>query len=164
MDSQKIVHALESRYPDPSLHLDTQTSRPIHKALVSIINPLRPIVLPAVQRNVLREPSASWFAEDRKRRSGRSLEQLETDEGGEKAWDATLPGLDALLSQLSMHKRDDGPFVLGSQVSYGDFFVAGVLQWIQIANEELYQRLVRYDPSFRMHHAACRPWLIRDSY
>ena len=164
MDSQKIAQALESHAPSPHLHLDKDMDKQVHKAMTSIIGPLSATLLPAVQRNVLREPSTSYFAENRKQRLGMSLEQLEKDHGGETAWVASRSGLEVLKTQLGVHKRDEGPFVLGSVVSYKDFMIAAIFRWIERTDEDLYRRLIGYDSTFEKHYKACRPWLARDDH
>lgn len=162
MDSETIAHALEDLQPEPSLHIDRGIHKDVHKALLAVIGALRPRLLPAVQRGVLREPSASWFADDRARRFGKSLDQLEHEEGGEKAWNAVKPALDGLKSNMEKHCIDDGPFVLGSVVSYGDFLVAGVFEWIRRADVGLFEKIITFSQVFKSHHEACGPWLARD--
>jgi len=162
MDSQKIIEKLDVLHPDPPLLLDTKAHEPVHSALMSITMALKPTILLAAQRNILGEPSASWFAEDRKQRFGKSLEQVEQDEGGAKAWSAAQPGLEDLKAELSKHKRDDGPFILGGTVSYGDFCIAGFFEWVERADRALYKQICDYDESFTRHHEACQPWLMRD--
>ncbi len=162
MDSQKIVEKLEQLHPEPSLYLDTKVHESVYGAVASTIDASISTIIPAAQRNILREPSASWHAADRERRFGKSLEQLEEDEGGEKAWDAVKHGLEALKAELSKHKRDDGPFVLGGTVSYGDFLIAGFFEWLKRADDTLYERFIGYDASFKEHHEACQPCLAKD--
>jgi glutathione S-transferase len=142
MESLNIVRKLEQMYPNPSLHLDTGVHEDIQKATAGVIGPLRTVILPAAPRNILREPSASWFSEDREQRFGKSLDQLEVEQGGEKAWKAAESGLETLKTELTAHKRDEGPFVLGKDVSYGDFLIAGLFDWFQKADTGLYERLV----------------------
>lgn len=164
MDSEAIVNALERLHPERSLQINRGIHKDVHEALLPMIAALRPVLLPAVRRGVLREPSASWFAEDRERRFGKSLDQLEREEGGEKAWDAVGPALGGLQAQLERHRVDKGPFVLGSAVSYGDFLVAGVFEWIRRADAALFERIVSLAPVFKSHHEACNPWLARDDH
>ena len=164
MDSFNIAEKFESLYPEPSLHLDNVVYKKVQKALGAAVGPLRYMVLAAVQRNVLREPSASWFAEDRTQRFGKTLDQLEKDEGGETAWSAAKDGLEMLKVEMTEHKQDEGPFVLGSTVSYGDLIIAAFFTWFEKADSVLYERFVGYDETFGKHHEACRPWLARDSH
>ncbi|KAK5166664.1 uncharacterized protein LTR77_008208 [Saxophila tyrrhenica] len=162
MDSQTIAERLEELSPAPSLHLDTMVHESVHAALLSVIGAARPTIILAAQQNILSEGSAAWHAQDRERRFGKSVEQWEKDEGGEKGWKAAQPGLEAVKAELNRHKRDEGPFVLGGTVSYGDFLIAGFFEWLRRADASLYERYVRYDESFKKHREACEPWLARD--
>lgn len=163
MDSQTIVEKLEELHPEPKLHLETGIHEAVRDAIKELIGALKAPLFLGAQRNVLREPSASWFAEDRARRFGKSLEQMDADEGGEKAWKAAQPGLDALSAVLSKHKRDDGPFILGQEVCYGDFLVAGFFDWIQKSDTAIYQRMMEYDARFKPLCEACQPWMAKDN-
>ena len=125
MDSWKIAEKLESLYPEPPLHLGEKSNETVQNAVGSLLNALVPRILLASQRNIMREPSTSWHAKDREQRFGKSLEQLDSEDGGEKAWNAAQSCLESLRNELSKSKRDDGPFVLGQTVSYADFAIAG---------------------------------------
>jgi glutathione S-transferase len=120
------------------------------------------MIMATVCRNVLRERSASWFAEDRQRRFGKTLDQYERDEGGDVAWQAAQKGLESLKLEIQQNKRDDGPFVLGSTITYGDFLVAAIFNWLERVHPAVYGKFVGYDESFKKLHEACRPWLKRD--
>lgn len=65
---------------------------------------------------------------------------------------------------MSRHRRDDGPFLLGSTVSYGDFLIAAGLTWLEMADKMVYKKFVGYDKCFEELHEACRPWLKRDEH
>ena len=69
---------------------------------------------------------------------------------------------DQLKAELHKHKKDEGPFVLGSQVSYGDFIIASFFESVERVDKAVYDRLVGYDDSFKRLHEGCRPWLERD--
>ena len=131
MDSLKIVERLETLYPQPSLYLETKTHEKVLPAIGKAVNAARPMIMATVCRNVLREPSAPWFAADRERRFGKTLDEYERDEGGDAAWDAAQKGLESLKLEMKQQKKDDGPFVLGSTVSYGDFLIAAIFTWLE---------------------------------
>jgi glutathione S-transferase len=164
MESRMIVDKLEVLYPDPSLHLEAKAHDEILPALGKAVNAARPMILAAVWRNVLREPSASFFAEDRRQRFGKTLDQLEQDDGGDKGWAAAQKALECLRLEMKQHKNDDGPFLLGSRVSYGDFLITAIFTWLERADSRVFERFVGYDESFRRVYEACRPWLERDGH
>lgn len=110
----------------------------------------------------LDEPSRSWFAEDRKRRLGMTLEEFAKVKGGEAAWPGTEEGLKKLQGLLTAHKKDEGPFILGSTVSYGDFIIVTLFEGLERIRKDRYEKLVAYDERFKKLHEACRPWLKKD--
>ena len=164
MDSLNIAHKLEELYPQPSLLLNLSLHDKVLPAIGKAVNAARPMIWAGLYRNVLPEPSATFFAEDRERRKGKTLEQFKADEGGEKAWRLAHEGLEELRTELTQHKRDDGPFVLGSTPSYGDFLIVAIFNWLEIADEEVYEGFVGFDERFRRLHEACRPWLGRNDH
>lgn len=91
-----------------------------------------------------------------------SLDQMEKERGGEAAWEAAGPGLDALDALLAEHKVDDGPFVLGSQVSYADFVVVAILEGFRCIGDDLFERVVEGRDGLRGVWEACGKWLERD--
>lgn len=86
--------------------------------------------MPQIPRSVLRPESIEYFKAARAARFGMPLDVLEAEKGGDSAWEAAKPGLDALeeLVKGAEFKVDAGPFVLGSEISYADFVVVAVLE------------------------------------
>ena len=166
MDSINIAKKLESMYPSPSLRLDTHLHEPVTEAVGICAFGLWPDGSLSTFRNVLSDRSALWFAEDRKKRVGMFLEELSTQKGGEAAWKALeSPGgpFDMLKDVLTRHRKDSGPFVLGSEVSYGDFVAASLFEGIARTDAKIYDRMMGHDKSFQMLHKACSAWLERDN-
>lgn len=93
-----------------------------------------------------------------------SLDELEAQRGGEKAWEAARPGWDELESLMGEHKVDEGPFVLGSKVSYADFVVVAVLEGFRRIGEDLFERIVEGREGLRGVWEACSKagWLEKD--
>lgn len=56
----------------------------------------------------------------------------------------------------------DGPFVLGSEVSYADFVVVALSECLRRVHRPDYERFMAFDKSFPELHAACGEWLERD--
>lgn len=95
--------------------------------------------MPRIVRDVIR-PSSQEFVEAAKVKAfGMSLEELERVRGGEGAWDQAGPGLDELDA---MFKDNEGPFVLGSKISYADFVVLAMLEGFRRVGGDLYERIV----------------------
>lgn len=91
-----------------------------------------------------------------------SLDELEAKRGGEQAWKAAGPGLDALEALMREHKVDEGPFVLGSQVSYADFVVVAVLEGFRRIGQDLFDKVVDGREALRGVWEACGEWMVKD--
>lgn len=164
MDSKNIVPELEATYPEPSLHLDTELQTKATKAMGALANPLLPVFMPRLRRDVQREDSSAWIKADRERRFGLPEDQWEQEQGGEKAWKAAEEAAPLVREFLKENKKDAGPFVLGSQVCYADLMVAGVLEMFRCIGTDMFERTVEMVPGLRELHQACQPWFKRNDY
>lgn len=164
MDSLKIVQRLEELYPERSLLLETNLHEKVLPAIGKAVNAARPMIWAGLYRNVLREPSATFFAEDRRRRLGKTLDQYKEANGGDAAWSLAYEGLESLRAEFDQHKTVEGPFLLGNTVSYGDFLIVAILNWLEITDKQVYEGFVGHDERFKRLHEACRPWLKRDDH
>lgn len=162
MDSLAIAEKLETLHPKPSLHLETDLQTQCNPILHKIGFALIPIFMPRVAREVLLDSSVPFFREARKKAFGVELEEMEREKGGEKAWEAAQPGFEELSAFLQEHKRDEGPFVLGSQVSYVDFMIAAVVEGMRRIGEDIYEGIVSREKRLAELHAACQPWMKDD--
>ena len=165
VESNNCAEALESRYPEPTLHLDEQLHRNIMAKVDQATQHIFPLAMIIVCDRLLSKRSSEFFLEDRKRRFGASMQDLATYHG-EDAWKAgEAPGgaYEQLKDELHKHKKDRGPFVLGSKVSYGDLIMASMFESVERVDKQLYDRLIGYDESFGRLHNECRPWLERDN-
>lgn len=113
---------------------------------------------------MVRENSVAYFRAARAARFGMDLDELEATRGGEGAWEAAKPGLDELEVLMREHKVDEGPFVLGSKVSYADFVVVAVLEGFRRIGEDLFERIVAGRSGLRGVWEAVKKegWLERD--
>lgn len=75
----------------------------------------------------------------------------------DQAWSAADDNIRAAGELMRTHE-DDGPFVLGSQASYTDFFIAGSLQSARMVDEGVFRRMIKY-PGFGEIYKACLPLL-----
>ncbi|KAL0572296.1 hypothetical protein V5O48_009662 [Marasmius crinis-equi] len=153
MGSAAIAQKLEELYPEPSLHLDADIHEKVESAHLQMMFPNMPYFMPKIRKRILGEGSAAWFKADREKRSGMPEEQWETDDRvGEE-------GLAEMVELLTKYKRDEGPFILGSEPSYGDFIIAAMIDMFRCIGEEAYEKLVGYDTSLRKVYEACGAWL-----
>ena len=120
--------------------------------------------MPLIPRHILRPTSIAHFNTSRAARFGMPLDELEATRGGEAAWEAAKPGLDALEAFMGEWKVDEGPFVLGSRVSYADFVVVGLLEGFRRVGGGLFEGVVEGRGGLRGVWGACERggWLGRD--
>lgn len=110
MDSKKIVAELESQYPEPSLHLDSPILAKVEAAVAQVLTPLRPVMMPPIPTNLLREPSVQYFERTREARFGMPLPQFGKEQGGDDAWKRAEPAFQEVGKLL---KAEGGPFLMG---------------------------------------------------
>ncbi|KAK3670991.1 hypothetical protein LTR78_009107 [Recurvomyces mirabilis] len=163
MGSEVLVDRLEQTYPEPSMHLNSNVHKLAEDICDRIMANAAPDFMVLVVDNWLQEPSKSWFAKDRIRRLGMTVQECRQKAGGEVARPKIEEVSAELRDLLSKHKTDEGPFILGSAVSYGDFVVGGLFEGLKRMDPEHYQTFIDYDQSFRKLHEAMKPWVQRDN-
>ena len=110
MDSRKIATELENQYPEPSLHLDSPILPKVEACMSNVTEPLRAALLPSVPRTLLNAASVEYFEKTREARFGMPLQQLEKEQGGDKAWEKATPAFKEVGDML---RANGGPFLLG---------------------------------------------------
>lgn len=183
-DSKKIATALESRYPEPSLHLDASELKEVEDALMPAFHPLIPNFIPRVPRNILNPSSAEYFNKTRTERFGMPLDELEKKQGGPQAYEAAKEPWGKMLEIVK--RNSDGPFVLGKEglstllhintkarcvinanaaaVSYADFVIVSAIEFGKRTGEDNFKAIMNFDPAFKELYEACKPWLARDDH
>lgn len=128
------------------------------------IMPLVPsVAMPEIARSVILECDREWFYADRERKLGASLDELERTNGGDQAWEKARPGFEGIREVLKKYKRDEGPFILGSEPSYGDFMlVAGIHMFSQFPKEKYEKFLSMCEPELGNLYEASKQWIQRD--
>lgn len=159
MDSWKIIHEIEKRYPAPSLHLDEPIVEWIRLHISKLQKPLSPNVIPKVSRNLLNEPSRVFFERTRHVRFGMPLADYEKERGGEKPWEEVKEPAEEVAERL---RKNGGPFFLGEQVSYADFIFVGFLHFLKRVDIAVFDRFVFIDPTFTKIYEASKEWLNKD--
>lgn len=159
MDSKKIAAALEERYPDPPLHLDAPELAKAEDLLGGVLRALATTLLPKVPRTLLNESSRVYFNETREQRFGMPMEQLEREKGGEENWVAARPVVEQIGEFL---RAKGGPFILGKEVSYADFYLIGALHFFKRMGEGVYERFVEMAPELGKLYEASKELLVKD--
>ncbi|RDW63453.1 hypothetical protein BP6252_10998 [Coleophoma cylindrospora] len=139
-DSLIIAAKLEELFPAPSMRFDDPIIPNIQKAVMRAFLPLFAIVSPSNNR-ILNESSYTYFLV----KDAKDVAEYGPDPEGETAWEAATEPLENLA------KLVQGPFVLGSEVSYADFVIGGFLRhtW-RVAGAEVLERVLRMDESGKL--------------
>jgi glutathione S-transferase len=92
-----------------------------------------------------------------------SLEELGKSEKAQNAKQNAEPFFKDLVNLLNENKK--GPYVLGKEVSFADFIVAGFWFFIKKMDRgDLFDWLMSHDASFPEHMKACQKWFERDDH
>lgn len=162
MESAVIAQKLESLYPERNLHLDNGLHEQAAAIRMKLARPMIPAFMPRIARDLVTLDSQEYFYKSREAMLGMPLEQAERERGGEQAWKAAEPGIKELGDFLKAHKKDEGPFVLGSEVCYADFVVASLFETLSRIGKDIHEKLMSYDENFVKLHEACKPWMEKD--
>lgn len=65
------------------------------------------------------------------------------------------------VGELMRTNAADGPFVLGAQPSYTDFFIAGSLQSARVVDEAVFERHMKY-AEYKEVYEACLPYMAKN--
>lgn len=144
MDSMAITKELEKRHPSPSLHLDSPYQQRALEALGKVFEGTRGIWMPKVPNNLLNPKSAEYFQRTRSQAVGMPLAQYQAEKGGETAWKNSE---EAIKSMAALLKENDGPFLMGDELSYGDFILASAIHFLGRIDKSDGERLVGMDPA-----------------
>lgn len=125
----------------------------------SWIGPLFTYVFPIIANDVIVESTRPYFDEKCRSLFNMSLEEAERNSTAEEAWRKAQPGLEKLRQFVVEHKRDEGPFVLGSQVSWVDFVIAANAEALRRIRGDLFESIMGDREELRALHGACRQWM-----
>ncbi|KAM0259812.1 hypothetical protein ACHAPA_010558 [Fusarium lateritium] len=157
MDSPAIADFLESTYPNPPLPLTSDLGREIEAQARSAVAPALRISIPPREILILSPRSQEYFRAKTEAQLGCKLEDSIDQEKEEKAWADVEKKMES-LGELMITNKADGPFLLGAEPSYTDFFIAASLQSTRIVDEGVFQRCIVY-PGFKAIYEACLPWM-----
>lgn len=126
IDSRIIAETIERDHPTPSLHLDSPYLAKLERLLEPLIRVLRPHFVPKVTKNLLREASLEYFISTREAAVGMTLDEFGKTE---KDFSKAEPHLKEVTGWLQ--ENTDGPYFMGSTVSYTDFVWGGLLLFVR---------------------------------
>ncbi len=157
MDSVPIAQFLESTYPDPPVSITSELGREIEAKSRSVVGRVFGISVMPREIRILSLRAQEYFRRTREASLGHRLEDLLNADKEEKCWNDVGDGMRAISELMQTHKAD-GPFVLGAQPSFTDFFIAGSLQSARVVDEEVFQRNMKY-AGFKGIYQACLPYM-----
>ncbi|KAG5652519.1 hypothetical protein H0H81_004750 [Sphagnurus paluster] len=133
-DSVLIAEYLDATYPDTP-KLFPPGTRALQLAFIDAfmlrLRPIQEFVMLPIY-NILNPASEGFFRSTREETFGRTLEQIApTGAAGEEQWAKLKEGLGVVHGWLEKGKAD-GPFVLGQEPAFVDFFLASYIQWLKV--------------------------------
>ena len=120
--------------------------------------------MPRIRDNLITDHSKAFWVQTRENLFGMTVDEFQAAKGGEQAWQAAQAGLQALSEFLTKYKKDAGPFILGSQVSYADLVLVAFLESTRRTSSEMLERIIRSHDSIKKLYEASSKWLERSSY
>ncbi|KAF2168175.1 hypothetical protein M409DRAFT_21619 [Zasmidium cellare ATCC 36951] len=162
MDSAAIAKELEYRYPSPSFRLNPKLEEEAHGAMGKVFMALAVPLMPYATEVVSLE-DLEWFKTDRARRFGMTVEvAFDKSKDPVPHFVAAKPAFEECSRVLKAHKVDEGPFLLGSQPCYADFYFMTTLQMFHQSSKEGFALIMEYVPSeLKNLFEACQKWTIK---
>ena len=161
IESSRIAEFIEITYPNSPIKLKSDLGQSIEaetrKVMTSGPSLLGRSVIPR-EIKILSPRSQDFFRRTRETTYGQTLESL-MHENEDESWAAVHDDLQA-LSDLIQTNKSDGPFILGANPSYSDFFIAGSLQSVRMIDEGVFQRFAKYS-GFMAVYGACQPFMAK---
>ena len=128
----------------------------------AIFMSLVPYLAPIALKTLVAPQDVEWVREDRARRFGTTVQDLETEKDPNAAYAGAKPGFEMCRKVLRDHKQDEGPFILGSVPSYADFYLVSTMQMFSQAGKEVFGRFLgEAGPELRELYAACEQWTTK---
>jgi glutathione S-transferase len=124
MDSTKIAQYLEEKYPEPSLHLDSDYIARLLEVLPPVQKASFACFLTGVPNTLLNEGSLDYWYTTRREWVGMDINQYAAENGGEAVWKVMAPLLAPITALVN---ENEGPYFLGKEAGQADFIWAGFL-------------------------------------
>lgn len=172
MESADIVKKLEKACPEPSLRLDDELQQKAQDVANQLIFPAVAFIFRRIYSDQITDEEKDWFRNDRETRARAwlnrdhiTLEEWDQEAGGAAALNGLQPGMEQLSKFLKEHKKDDGPFVLGSVPCYADLIIVGIVEAYRRigANDGAFEKIALSVDGLSEFYEACRPWLRRNN-
>lgn len=163
MDSARIAREIEETFPSPALPSDPDLNAEAEAVLRGVAQPLYAELTIPIRDNILTDHGRPHWIEAREKAFGMTLDDFHATYGGPQAWEAAKGGLDGLRQFVRVHKKDEGPFVLGSQVSYVDLLLLAFLAAARKVDVDgIFRFIVGDDAALNALWDASQKWSERD--
>ncbi|KOS19318.1 hypothetical protein ESCO_001411 [Escovopsis weberi] len=165
MDSGRIADAIEARYPEPSIRMDSPYVAKVEELMTQIVPSIFGLFVNRVPERLLNTVSADYFRPTREQRVGMPLDQYEKVAGGQIAIDKARPFIQQLTALLG--ENAGGPFFMGDTVCYGDLTWAAFLIFSRRVGEDMFEEIMSMVGDRGVHERlleAIAPWAKRCSY
>lgn len=157
MDFPAIATFLETTYPEPKVVLTSDLGSEIEKKARAVVGPAFYTSLQPRELHIISPRAQVYFRRTREAALGHPLEELIAGGREEEVWKAV--GEDARAAGALMRtNKAEGPFVLGAQPSFTDFFIAGALQNARAVEERVRKRCMAME-GYREVYEACEGWM-----
>lgn len=160
LESSRIAKFLEATYPAPPIPLKSELGEAVEKASRKAISTNSLWFSSNIPReiHILSPRAQEFFRKTREAAFGKTIEEL-VDEHEDESWAAVHGELQS-ASDLIQTNNADGPFILGAEISYSDFFIAGSLQSARVIDEGIFQRFAKYS-GFMAVYEGCLPYMTK---
>lgn len=154
MDSFKIADVLESRYPTPSLHLDSPVCKKVKHIVARAMPAFYRNFMPLVPERLLTQRSQDYWYATRK--------QILDMGPDPEAWRKAGPVLQEATALL---KETAGPFFLGKDFSFADVIWISLLIFWKRIGDDVFEKFLEAAGDKDLHLAmmeAAKEWTARD--
>lgn len=159
MDSTPISQFIAKTYPDPPVPLTSNLGHEIESKSRSVVGKAFYISVMPREIDILCPRAQEFYRSTREATLGHKLEDLLDPVKEEQVWKSLGDSISE-ISELMKTNKADGPFILGAQPSYSDFFIAGSLQAAKTVHEDVFHRVTQYS-GFKDVYEACLPYMAR---
>lgn len=167
MESRKIAIALQELKPEPPLRINIPDEAKFFDCWTRTASAIVPDFMPKVATRLLSDASLPYFHSSREAMFGMTLEQVEKQLGGAKAYEQAKAPHQELTE---MYKENtEGVFLMGNEVCFCDVVWASTLHGLRIIGEDdVFNMLLNtLGEDRKVHDAlleAAAPWLVRDHW
>lgn len=151
MTPEQITETLEMLVPEPSLYLESPRSVEFRTRMSPALAPIMQIAVGHV-RSILSDRGAKSFAEKRRERWGKSIDQWIAEHPKNELMAVAEPRLKALGDWLM---GGPGPFAEGDKPGYADFTFVSIIKYAKaVGVEDVFEAAIASHPAIKKLYGA----------